>query len=486
MTLPPSSPPPFRVQIRYWYRKFLPPVSLDRRGEVRLQLRDSAQPDFDYFVLVVLSSMIATLGLLTNSGAVIIGAMLVAPLMSPIIGLGMGSLTGDEKLLKNAGSAIVRGAIVAIAISVILTWFNNALPFVTLQELPTEVLSRTRPSPLDLLIALAGGLAAAFALAQPSLSAALPGVAIATALMPPLGTIGIGIAMGRWDVAGGAFLLFITNAVTIAFASMLVFWVLGFSPGKKNGERVPRSITISALVTLIMLLTLTFLSVSFFQEASKTRQINTVVAEEISKRGAELTDLHVETDEDEILHLRITLRTPHQLYYSDVDSLQKDIAFRLQETVAIVVNQIVAAQLDPLVPPTFTATPTPATLTPTVSMTPTSTATPLPSSTPTPKPTSTSTPTPATARIQNLFNNYDQCLEMRQGSGYNRPIIGRVSNGSYITVQYGQEIVDGLVWVEIKDQEGRLGWLPQICMDIVTLTPTKTPRVSATPPLVEN
>ena len=481
MTHENPAPPSLRVQVLYWFRKFVPPVTLERRGEVRVNLRESAQPDFEYFVLVVLSSMIATLGLLTNSGAVIIGAMLVAPLMSPIIGLGLGSLIGDEKLLKNAGSAIIRGAIIAVIISILLTWLNASLPFITLHNLPVEVLSRTRPSPIDLLIALAGGLAAAFALAQPSPSAALPGVAIATALMPPLGTVGIGIAMGRWDVAGGALLLFVTNAVTIAFASMLVFWALGFSPGKKDGKRVPRSLAISALVTLLMLIPLSFLSVSFFQEASRTRQIDTVVSEEVAKRGATLTDLSVETLDDGILHLEITMRTPVQLFYHDVDSLQADIAVRLQETVAIVVDQIVAAQLDPLIPPTFTATPTPATLTPTASLTPTSTVTPSPTSTSTPKPTSTSTPTPATGRVQNIFSNYDQCLELHQFAGFNRPVIGRVSNRDFITVLYGEKIIEGLNWVEIEDEDGRVGWLPQICMNVVTLTPTTTPSVIATP-----
>ena len=481
MPFPDPTPPSFRIQIRYWIRKFLPPADLERRAEVRGQLREEAQPDFDYFVLVVLSSMIATLGLLTNSGAVIIGAMLVAPLMSPIIGLGLGSLVGDEKLLRYAASAIIRGAIVAIAISVILTWFNNALPFVTLQELPAEVISRTRPSPIDLLIALAGGLAAAFALSQPSLSAALPGVAIATALMPPLGTVGIGIATGRWDVAGGALLLFITNAVTIAFASMLVFFALGFSLGRKDGKRVPRSLTISALVTFTMLLPLTFLSISFFQEATKMREINTVITDEVSKLDAELADdPRIEIDDNGIIHLGITLRTPRQLYHSDVDSLQESIALQLQETVAIVVNQIVVAQLDPLIPPTLTPTPTPATLTPTASMTSTTTPTRQPTSTPTPRPTSTSTPTPSTARIQNLFNNHNQCLEMHQDAGFDHPIIGRVGNGSFVTVDYGQRIVEGLVWVEVKDQDGRLGWLPQVCMQTITLTPTKTPTISAT------
>ena len=488
MTQPPPPPPPsLRVQIRYWFRKILPAVSLERRGKVRLGLRDTAQPDFDYFVLVVLSSMIATLGLLTNSGAVIIGAMLVAPLMSPIIGLGMGSLTGDEKLLKYAVSAILRGAIIAVIISILLTWLNNALPFVTLQELPIEVISRTSPSPIDLLIALAGGLAAAFALAQPSLSAALPGVAIATALMPPLGVVGIGIAMGRWEVAGGAFLLFITNAVTIAFASMLVFFALGFNPGTKNGKRIPRNLVISAFVTIIMLLPLTYLSVTAFQTSSRTREINTVIAEEVSKFDAELVgELRVDTNEDGILHLEITIRTPQRLYYNDVNSLQEEIAVRLQDTVSIVVNQIIADKLDPLVPPTLTLTPILATPSPTTTSTSTATATPLPTATATATSTSTPTPTPETARVQNIFTNYLQCLELHQSAGFNRPIIGRINNRSFVSVQYRQKTVAGLIWVEVKDQEGRLGWLPQICMNVVTLTPTKTPRVTATPISVEN
>ena len=108
--------PSLRLRARYWMRKVIPSVTLEQRAEVRGNMRQSAQPDFEYFVLVVLSSMIATLGLLTNSGAVIIGAMLVAPLMSPIIGLGLGSLIGDEKLLKDSVTAVLRGAVIAVGI----------------------------------------------------------------------------------------------------------------------------------------------------------------------------------------------------------------------------------------------------------------------------------------------------------------------------------------------------------------------------------
>ncbi|MDI6769799.1 MAG: hypothetical protein QMD04_08995 [Anaerolineales bacterium] len=107
MTLPEPIPPSFKTRLIFLFRKLLKPVTLERRAEVQVQLRETSHPDFDFFLLVVLSCVIATLGLLTNSAAVIIGAMLVAPLMSPIIGLGLASMTGDTKLTKEP--QIIRG-----------------------------------------------------------------------------------------------------------------------------------------------------------------------------------------------------------------------------------------------------------------------------------------------------------------------------------------------------------------------------------------
>ncbi len=149
-------------------------------------------------------------------------------------------MTRNTTLLRNAISALLRGALLAIALATLMTLFNNLLPFFGIQELPKEVLARTRPTPIDLVIALAGGVAAAYAMTQPNVSAALPGVAIATALMPHLCTVGIGIALSRWDVAGGATLLIITNTVTIAFAVLFSPWIfLGISVKKpSNSEKL--------------------------------------------------------------------------------------------------------------------------------------------------------------------------------------------------------------------------------------------------------
>ncbi|MFZ5920262.1 MAG: DUF389 domain-containing protein [Chloroflexota bacterium] len=452
----------------------MPPVSRERRAEVQVQLREASSPSFDFFLLVVLSSVIATFGLLTDSAAVIIGAMLVAPLMSPIIGLGLGSLTGDGRLLRDAAISLLRGAALAILISALLTLGNRFLPFVALQELPSEVLARTRPSPIDLMIALAGGMAAAYALAQPQISAALPGVAIATALMPPLCTVGVGIAMQRGDVSGGALLLFITNAVTIAFSGTLIFFLLGFSPKLEAGRRVPRSLVYSAFFTAVLLVPLAYYSAQFVGQARERLTINEVVREEVELFEAELAGLNILYN-GETLDLTLTVRTARSLSHEDVVELQKSIALRLQRPVAVVVNQIVAAQLNPLVPPTFTITPTPTTTPTPVTLTPTPTYTITPSLTPSRTPTLTATntltpsPTPSLARV---WNTGGRGVKLRQSP--NGPVIGTLQEGSYVQVLYGSEVAGGLVWLEVVDGEGRHGWMPQIYLTVVTLTPSAT------------
>jgi len=489
-----------RLRLKQWWRKVSRPIDRERRAEVQVLLRDSSSPNFDFFLLVILSCVIATLGLLTDSAAVIIGAMLVAPLMSPIIGLGLASITGDSRLLTNAASALLRGMLVAVLIAFLLAFGNRWLPFIQLgiDTLPGEVLARTHPSPIDLLIALAGGMAAAFALAMPNISAALPGVAIATALMPPLCTVGVGLALGRWDVAGGAFVLFITNAVAIAFAASLTFFLLGFAQHQKNGAaNIPRNLLASALLTVALVIPLSILSVRFVQDANENRVIEQIIIEEVANISrAELVEWE-STNNGQTLNLEITLRTVRPLEYEDSVNLQRVLADRLQRPVAVIVNQVFAAQLDPLIPPTqtitpsqtSTATPGPSptqtqTHTPTATSTLTPTYTPTPTETPTPTNTATATstptetPTPALAMVTNsLLSEY--CLRLRQTPG--GVVIGYLSQRDQVTVLYGYQVVDGLVWIEVRDAEERIGWMPLACTFQITLTPSPSPTVTRTP-----
>lgn len=498
MQTPPSKPPSLRVRLLFWWRRLVAPIALERRGEVQVLLRQQSRPNFDFFLLVLLSCTIATLGLLVDSAAVVIGAMLVAPLMSPIIGLGLASLNGDERLLRDSALSMAAGAVLAVALATMITLTNGLLPFVSLQELPAEVLSRTRPSPIDLGIALAGGIAAAYAIAQPHISAALPGVAIATALMPPLCAAGVGLAMGQIEVALGASLLFITNAVAIAFASTLVFFSLGFSPKIRErvggGRGLPRSLRISAGLTAVLLIPLAYYSITFVREGSENRIINEVVRNELTHFGnAELVELTYNrtptSSGENILDMNITVRTSQALTLTEVQQMQKNIsdglaASGLQNTagVAIVVNQVIAERLDPLVPPTATSTPTEtltntpgpsptatATATPTPTRTATPTDTPLPTATYTPSATPTSTPAPAGARIQRVSAPSLDLLQFPGG-----PIIATLRNNQALTVLHETDTYGGYVWIKVRDEDGRIGWVPEIFIFLYTPTPTAT------------
>lgn len=455
------------MQIVHFLQRLIHPLTADEKIVVTQDIRASASSSFDFFLLVVLSCSIATLGLITDSPAVIIGAMLVAPLMSPIIGIGLSSITGDSLLARNSFVSLLRGALLAILLSTLMTLGNARLPFVVLQELPTEVLSRTHPSPIDLVIALAGGLAAAYALTRPNISAALPGVAIATALMPPLCTVGIGVALGHWDVAGGALLLFVTNAITIAFAAALVFFLRGFAPDTHIvNRRLPRTLVISALITLTLLLPLTYYSVQFFQQANENRLINEVVNSEVTKLDAELEDLNVSHTAN-ALDMVITVRTNAALRYEQVVALQKAIVGGLHQPVSLRVNQVFAEQLNPLVPPTPTWTPT---LTPTHTPGPSPTVTPSPSPPPSPTQTVTFTPTATyTPGLVQVLNTSLPRLQLYQTPG--GPVIGQIRSGQVLTLLYGKQETGGLIWIEVMDPEGRVGWIPEIYLQVTTATP---------------
>jgi uncharacterized hydrophobic protein (TIGR00271 family) len=476
------------TRFQVWLSSYIKPLSIKRRNDIIDNIRTSASPGFGYFFLVILSTTIATLGLINNSAAVIIGAMLVAPLMSPVLGIGLGSITGDTKLAQQSATALVRGAVLSILLSILLTLSNIYLPIVpSLLEIPTEILSRTQPTSNDLIIALAGGLAASYALAQPHLSAALPGVAIATALLPPLSTIGIGIALGRWDIAGGATLLFITNAITIAFAATLVFFLQGFIPRyQKHNEKLPKTLLVAGLLTAILLFPLTFMGARLVSQAQENRLISTLVKTEIDEiPNANLVDLIINRTEQDI-QLEVTIRSSVQPRHSQVLSLQQALVSRLEKPVSLTVTHIRSDILDPLLPPTisptstlgpsptFTTTPTPtstATAMPTVTMTATETATA------TPTPTSTSippTPTPRTAYVINTGMVPYYNLYQEPGG----PIIARLSLNATLLDLHENTTFEGLVWTKVMDEEGRIGWFPQRYLQY----PSPTPTLTATAP----
>ena len=199
--------------------------------------------------VLIFAIFTASLGLNVNSTAVIIGAMLISPLMGPIIGMGLAIGIGDLQLLKSS----IKNYFVATVISVLTAMIYFAISPLT--EAQSELLARTSPTLYDVLIALCGGAAGIIALSTRGKGNVVPGVAIATALMPPLCTAGYGLAMGEWSFFFGAFYLYFINTVFIALATYIGVRMLRFRPkiavSKDRMRVVNRTIFAIVVVTMI-------------------------------------------------------------------------------------------------------------------------------------------------------------------------------------------------------------------------------------------
>ncbi|MGB5136574.1 MAG: DUF389 domain-containing protein [Prochlorococcaceae cyanobacterium] len=214
---------------------------------------------FKFIVLLVLASCIATYGLLGDSVAVVIGAMIVAPLMLPIMGLAYSVSVGDRSGIINTLIVSFVGMATAVAVGFLLT-----LPIAQIikPDAIPQIMIRTSPHLLDLMAALMTGLAGAFALARKDVSDTLPGVAIAVSLVPPLANAGILFACGESRLASGSLLLFGTNHVAILLTGALVFAVMGFrkaalTPFDPRSRRRAVAIALVALLIIAIPLSLT-------------------------------------------------------------------------------------------------------------------------------------------------------------------------------------------------------------------------------------
>jgi len=209
----------------------------------------------------VLAATIASYGLFANSPAVVISAMIVAMLLGPIVGGSLALVDIDMKLLLKSLTSLFAGIIGVLVTALIIGTIHKDIP------ITNEIMTRTAPNLLDLMVALAGGAAVAYATVSPRLSVAFIGVAIATALVPPLAAVGILFARGEVHLAFGALLLTFINLVAIQFASSVVLWLIGF-------RRISRTSGLSLLtfakgnaVSIVILLALAVMFTTSLQRA---------------------------------------------------------------------------------------------------------------------------------------------------------------------------------------------------------------------------
>ncbi len=208
-------------------------------------------------VLLILSTIIATAGLISDSSAVVIGAMLVAPLMNPVMAAAGAVVMGWQRRFYSALWMVFLMGLGALCISSLITWLSPELVFI-----PEQVMARTRPTYYDLLIALAAGAAGAYTLTGKD-SSAIPGVAVAVALLPPLASAGILATTGEMDLAIRAVVLFLTNLVAMVLAGALIFMAVGVSPAttrRKSAAFVYRQLFLFLVLTAAISIPLWFYS----------------------------------------------------------------------------------------------------------------------------------------------------------------------------------------------------------------------------------
>src|SRR5690606_2608921 len=207
-------------------------------------LRETALADESFLMLMVLATVLAALGLFADSAPVIIGAMVLAPLMAPIVSLAMGVLRQDEPLIRSSARTLLLGVVLAIGCAALLTL---VMP---LHVINSEIGARMRPTLLDLGVAVVSGIAGAYAHARTQVAKSLAGVAIAVALVPPLAVSGVGIGWGEWPVFSGAFLLFLTNLCGIVLAAALTFLLLGYSAFHVARRGLAASLLLVAVISV--------------------------------------------------------------------------------------------------------------------------------------------------------------------------------------------------------------------------------------------
>ncbi|MFH1621283.1 MAG: TIGR00341 family protein [Patescibacteria group bacterium] len=197
-------------------------------------LFEHAVPNGDFFLMVILSVLMATLGLLTDSSAVIVGSMLIAPILYPTLSLAMGIIMSDFSLASKSFMTLVKASILSAVFAAIIALLFSSQS----NEITSEILARTKPSLLYAAIGTVAGFAAAFALVKPKLSETLPGVAISVALVPPLAVVGIGLARLDFTIMVNSLLLFLINAAAVVFAATIVFSFMNFYLKRKIAEEV--------------------------------------------------------------------------------------------------------------------------------------------------------------------------------------------------------------------------------------------------------
>lgn len=266
--------------MNFWESLFNLRSGEEDKAKVLSNIRGSISFKGSNFWILACAILIASVGLNVNSTAVIIGAMLISPLMGPIVGAGFALGMYDFPLLKRSLINLFIATLVGLIVSAVYFWLT---PF---KEAQSELLARTSPNIYDVLIAFFGGLVGVIAVTRVEKGNPIPGVAIATALMPPLCTAGYGLATLKWAYFGGAMFLYAINCVFICIATFIIIKFLKYPEAKivhtKDARRVQWAVW---LITILMILPSVYFAYRFYQQAHFKKTVQLFLKKEFEEKG---------------------------------------------------------------------------------------------------------------------------------------------------------------------------------------------------------
>ncbi len=272
--------------MEFYQKRRLPFVKIAPENlfaELFTKLKEASKGGVSYAVLLILSVLMATTGLFQNSSPTIIGAMILAPLMGPIVSFSMGAVRFDGDLLKRSFKTILLSVFFAVFASAV---FAFLMPF---HHINDQMALRTHPTLLDLAVAVISGIAAAYGYSNSKVGESLAGVAIAVALVPPLCVSGIGLGWGSLEMFSNAFLLFLTNMVGIVFAAGVTFYLLGYASVKYAST----AFFVKILMVLIVAFPLYFSTKSIVEEEKIYQKISKITVLDLEGKKVKIELLGV-------------------------------------------------------------------------------------------------------------------------------------------------------------------------------------------------
>jgi len=299
---------------------------------------NSTQKQVGFWVLLILSTTIATLGVIADSTAVVIGAMLVAPLMTPIMGVSAGIVNGWMLRVTNSFATIAGGVVVSVGVAwIVAAWAPQIVPL----SANSQIISRVNPTLVDMMIAVAAGAAGAYATVDKRVSSSITGVAIAVALVPPLGVVGITLHAGNYVDAGGAFLLFLTNLVSIILMAAAVFVVMGLVPIQQfrtNRKKMRTVISTVTLGALVVMLPLVFASEGIIASAGRQSTAQKTTEQWLGDSDLNIRKVEVTSDD-------ITVVLSGEGDVPSVSELQAEMTDALGTSIVVVVEYFPAQRI---------------------------------------------------------------------------------------------------------------------------------------------